>query len=472
VSEKLHFLKSSDGAGIYDQLFRSGECELFYSDSVCLQMMLRFEAVLAGGEAAEGVIPEKAAGAIIAKCRADLFDMAELRKQTALAGNLAIPVVKQLTALVAADNKDAAGFVHWGATSQDVIDSGAVAQLSMALDFYERELVRLGNTLAVLAALHRSTIMAARTWMQQALPTSFGLIVAGWLDALLRDRKRLQELRPRVLSLQFGGAVGSLAALGDKGPAIAKALARELNLTLPAVPWHSHRDRMAEAAAFFGISVGTLGKIARDISLHAQTEVGELAEPAAAGRGASSTMPQKNNPVTCAVVLAAAQRVPGLLSTMLSAMPQEYQRGLGGWQAEWEVLPEIVRLSCGALQHLAEMMPGLQVNVERMKANLEVSNGLVFAEAVNMELARRIGKSAAHELVQAECKRAAAEKRHLKDVLGVDVKSQPELKGMDVESLFDAKKYLGSADEFIGRVLQEHAEFPGAAEDPVQTEDK
>ena len=472
MSEKLYFLKSSNSAGFYDQLFRSAECELFYSDSVCLQMMLRFEAVLAGVEAAEGVIPEPAADAIIAKCRADLFDATELRRQAALAGNLAIPLVKQLTALVAAEDKNAAGFVHWGATSQDVIDSGAVAQLSVALDLYDRELMRLANTLAALATLHSSTIIAARTWMQQALPTSFGLIAAGWLDAVLRDRKRLREMRPRVLTLQFGGAVGSLAALGVKGPAIAKALAEGLNLALPAVPWHSHRDRMAEAAAFFGISVGTLGKIARDISLHAQTEVGELAEAEAAVRGGSSTMPQKNNPVTCAVVLAAAQRVPGLVSTMLSAMPQEYQRGLGGWQAEWEVFPEIVRLSCGALQHLAEMMPGLQVDAERMKANLEVSNGLVFAEAVSMELARRIGKSAAHELVQAECKRAVAEKRHLKDVLAVDVKSRPELKGMDMGSLFDAKQYLGSSDEFIARVLQEHAELPAAPEDPLRTEDK
>jgi 3-carboxy-cis,cis-muconate cycloisomerase len=457
---------------LYDLLFGSAECELLYSDSACLQMLLRFAAVLADVEAAAGVIPQQAADAILAKCRADLFDLAELRKQTGLAGNLAIPVVKQLTALVAAGNKEAAGFVHWGATSQDAMDTGAVAQLSVALDFYERELAHLSNTLASLAALHRSTMVVARTWMQQALPTSFGLIVAGWLDALLRDRKRLQEMRPRVLTLQFGGAVGSLAALGEKGPVVAKALAQELKLSLPAVPWHAHRDRMAEAAAFFGLSVGTLGKIARDISLYAQTEVGELAEPEAAGRGGSSTMPQKNNPVTCAVVLAAAQRVPGLVSTMLSVMPQEYQRGLGGWHAEWEVLPEIVRLSCGALHHLSEMMPRLQVNSERMKANLDASNGLIFAEAVSMDLARRIGKSAAHELVQAECKRALAEKRHLKDVLAVDEKSRPELKGMDLESLFDAKKYLGSASEFIQRVLLEHAELSGGSQNPLRTEVK
>ena len=449
---------------VYDNLFRSALCEQLYSDEFCLQMLLKFEMVLAGTEADLGVIPELAADAIASQCRVELFDMGELRKQTALAGNLAIPVVKQLTALVAAVNKEAAGFVHWGATSQDAIDTGAILQLRWAMELYERDLLHLSNTLASLAELHRSTIVVGRTWMQQALPTTFGLIVAGWLDAMLRARRRLREMRSRVLTLQFGGAVGSLASLGDKGSAVAKLIAEELQLTLPALPWHTHRDRMAEAATFFGLSVGTLGKIARDISLHAQTEVGELCEPEAAGRGGSSTMPQKNNPVTCAVVLAAALRVPALVGTMLSAMPQEYQRSLGGWHAEWETFPEIVRLSSGALHHLAKMMPGLKINSERMAANLNATDGLVFAEAVSMDLAKRIGKLPAHELVQAECKRALAEKRHLKDVLAIDVKSRPELKGMDLESLFDATKYLGSANEFIERVLQEHAELAPAVQ--------
>ena len=448
---------------LYDNLFRSAECEQLYSDSACLHGLLQFELALARAEAAVGVIPATAADAIAAKCRADLFDLPQLSKHTALAGNFAIPVVMQLTALVATVDKDAAGFVHWGATSQDAIDTGAVLQLRSALELYERDLLHLSNTLASLAEQHRSTIVVARTWMQQALPTTFGLIVAGWLDALLRDRQRLHHMRPRVLTLQFGGAVGSLAALGDKGSTVAKLLAEELQLTLPALPWHTHRDRMAEAATFFGLSVGTLGKIARDISLHAQTEVGELSEPQAAGRGGSSTMPQKNNPVTCAVVLAAAQRLPALVATMLGAIPQEFQRSLGLWHAEWETFPEIVRLSSGALHHLAEMMPGLKVDSDQMASNLNATDGLIFAEAVSMDLAKRIGKLPAHELVQAECRRALAEKRHLKDVLAVDVKSRPELKGMDLESLFDPQKYLGGADEFIERVLQEHAELATAA---------
>ena len=310
-----------------------------------------------------------------------------------------------LTEAVARQDKDAARFVHWGATSQDAIDTGFILQLRDVLTLVEEDLARLSETLAALANTHRATVVVARTWMQQALPTTFGFIVAGWLDAVLRHRRRLVEIRPRVLSQQFGGAVGTLAALGGDGPEVARALAAELQLTLPTAPWHAHRDRMAEAATFFGLLIGSLAKIARDISMQTQTEVGELIEPAGHGRGGSSTMPQKRNPVTCSVVLAAATRVPGLVSTMLSAMPQEQQRGLGGWQAEWETLPEIIRLAGGALHHLTEMMPHLEVDAERMRQNLDATKGLIFAEAVSMALANRMGKMPAHLLVEAACKK-------------------------------------------------------------------
>jgi 3-carboxy-cis,cis-muconate cycloisomerase len=335
------------------------------------------------------------------------------------------------------------------------MDTGVVLQLRRALEVMDQDLARLTSTLATLADNHRATPIAARTWMQQALPTTFGFIVAGWLDAILRHRSRLSDLRPRNLTLQFGGAIGTLAALSGRGPAVAKALSEELRLPLPPIPWHTHRDRLVEIASALGLCVGTFGKIARDVSLHAQTEVAELAEPAGEGRGGSSSMPQKRNPVTCATVLAAAQRVPGLVSTMLSSMVQEQERGLGGWQAEWETLPELVCLSGGALHHLSEMLPGLHVDEQRMRKNLDATHGLIFAEAVAMALGDHMGKMPAHMLVEGACKKARTENRHLKDVLREEPGLQAYLTPADLEGLFDVRNYLGSAEEFVRQVLAE-----------------
>jgi 3-carboxy-cis,cis-muconate cycloisomerase len=440
---------------LYNELFSYRELEQILSDEARVQSMLGFEAALARAEARTGAIPEGAARKIGEHCRAEQFDLSAIAKQAASAGNIAIPLVKMLTETVAAQDQDAARFVHWGATSQDVIDTGLVLQLRDAFTLIERDLICLSDTLAALATKYRTTPVVARTWMQQALPTTFGFMVAGWLDAILRHRTRLAEIRPRVLTLQFGGAVGTLAMLGGRGPDVAKALAEELQLALPATPWHTHRDRIAEMATFLGLLTGSLGKIAGDISLHAQTEVGELCEPADEGRGGSSTMPHKRNPVTCAVILAAATRVPGLISTVLSALRQEHQRGLGGWQAEWETLPEIVRLAGGALRHLTEMLPHLEVDTERMRQNLEMTKGLIFAEAVTMALADRMGKMPAHMLVEAACRKAQAEKRHLKEVLREDAGLRGHLTPADLESLFDVRNYLGSAEEFVQRVTDQ-----------------
>jgi 3-carboxy-cis,cis-muconate cycloisomerase len=445
---------------LLDSLFRCDAMEHVFSDAERIQGMLHFEAALARVEAKEGLISETHARAIAGQCRAERFDLATLEKATALAGNLAIPLVRELTEAVAKVDKDAAHFVHWGATSQDAIDTGCVLQLRRALELFDQDLTRLVGTLATLAETHRSTPVVARTWMQQALPTTFGFIVAGWLDAVLRHRRRIAEIKPRVLTLQFGGAVGTLAALGGRGPAVTKALAEDLRLALPSSPWHSHRDRMAEVATTLGLCVGTLGKIARDLSLHTQTEIAEVFEPAAEGRGGSSTMPHKRNPVTCAVVLAAAARVPGLVSTMLVSMVQEEERGLGGWHAEWETLPELVRLAGGALHHLAEMLQNLQIDAERMRQNLEITKGLIFAEAVTMALGDRMGKMPAHLLVEAACKKARQEKRHLKEVLCEEPGLRGYLAKADLESLFDARNYLGSAEEFVRQVLAEAGEFP------------
>jgi len=445
---------------LYDKLFRYEAIDRIFSDSETIHSLLQFETALALAEARAGVIPEADARAIAGACQAEVFDIEEIASQAALSANIAIPLVKKLTERVAAHNRDAARFVHWGATSQDAIDTAMVLQLHRALDIMDEDLSRLITVLAGLADAHRGTPIVARTWLQQALPTTFGFIVAGWLDAVLRHRARLSELRTRNLVLQFGGAVGTLAALSGRGPQVAKALAEQLSLPLPSLPWHTHRDRLVEVATALGLCTGTLGKIARDITLHAQTEIGELAEPAGEGRGGSSTMPHKRNPVTCASVLAASVRVPGLVSTLLSAMQQEHQRALGGWQAEWETLPELVCLTAGAIHHMAEMLPGLHVDAARMRQNLDVTQGLIFAEGVTMALGDRLGKMPAHMLVEAACKKALGQNRHLKDVLREDPGLRGYLTAADLEGLFDVRNYLGSAEEFIRNVL---AQAKGAA---------
>jgi len=448
---------------LFDELFSFAELEQILSDESRLQRMLDFEAALAKAEAQAGLIPEQAARKIAEHRGVEQFDLSSIAKHAAQAGNLAIPLVKALTEAVAKQDKDAARFVHRGATSQDVIDTGLVLQLRDVFTLLDRDLACLTRTLAALADQHRATPMVARTWMQQALPTTFGFVVAGWLDAILRHRQRLAECRPRVLALQFGGAVGTLAAFGERGPQVAKALAASLQLSLPATPWHTHRDRVAEVATFLGLLNGTLGKIARDIALHNQTEVAELFEPAVAGRGGSSTMPHKRNPVTCAVVLQAATRVPGLVSTILSVQPQEYERGLGSWHAEWETLPEILRLTGGALHHLTEMLPALEVDREQMRRNLDATHGLIFAEAVSMALANDMGKMSAHLHVERAVQKARTENRHLKDVLREDPGLRGHLSPADLDNLFDATNYLGSAEQFVQRVLARARDFPATA---------
>jgi 3-carboxy-cis,cis-muconate cycloisomerase len=442
---------------LLDPLFRSQAVEKVFSNRATLQGMLDFEAALARAESRAGFIPASAAPAIEAKCRAELYDMTVLARAAASAGNLAIPLVKQLTLLVAQKEKDASRYVHWGATSQDAIDTGRVLQLRQALTLISSELDLFAAALGELAHKNRRTVIAARTWMQQALPTTLGLKVAGWLDAVDRHRSRLAETQERCLVLQFGGAVGTMAALGARGLDVATNLAKELQLPLPELPWHSHRDRMAEVATTLGLCCGTLGKLARDISLHTQTEVGEVFEPPADGRGNSSTMPHKRNPVTCAVVLSAASRVPPLVSTMLASMVQEQERGLGGWHAEWETLPEIVRLTAGALHRITTTVSGLEVDPIRMRQNLDLTHGLIFAEAVAMTLSEKMTRSDAHEFVQQACKRAQEDHRDLRSILAQDAFVKANLSEPELDRLFIPANYLGVADQFIDRVLARSA---------------
>lgn len=438
---------------LLDPLFRSPAIGAVFSDRATLQGMLDFEAALARAEARIGIIPRAAASAIATKCRAELFDATALSEAAARAGNLAIPLVKHLTTLVAKKDKHAAHFVHWGATSQDAIDTGRILQLRQAMELIARDLDSMAQPLGALAQKHRSTLIAGRTWMQHALPTTLGVKIAGWLDAMVRHRARLAETQKRCLVLQFGGAVGTLAALGSRGPDVASLLAAELGLGLPDIPWHSHRDRMAEVGVTLGLCAGTAGKIARDIALHMQTEVAEIFEPAGEGRGGSSTMPHKRNPVSSAVILSAAVRVPGLVSSLLSSMVQEDERGLGGWHAEWETLPDIVQLTGGAIHHLATIVPSLEIDAQRMRKNLDLTEGLIFAEAVSMALGEKIGKAQAHEIVQAACARALKEKRELRAILSADPKIEAQLSRADLDRLFDPRNYLGAAEEYVYRVV-------------------
>jgi 3-carboxy-cis,cis-muconate cycloisomerase len=434
-------------------LFETDTAAAIFADRARLQGMLDFEAALARAQARLGVIPGQAAVPIAAQARAERYDLDALGQATALAGNPAIPMVKALTAQVAAVSPDAARFVHWGATSQDAMDTGLVLQLRAYVDLVDHDLERLAAALGRVAEEHRSTPMVGRTWLQHALPITLGVKVAGWLDSVQRHRQRLVELRPRLLVVQLGGAAGTLASLGDRGLEVTTALAEELDLGVPSLPWHGQRDRLAELATVLGLLTGSLGKTARDLSLLMQTDVGETFEPAAAGRGGSSTMPHKRNPIAAAAVLANAVRAPGLVATMLAAMVQEHERGLGGWHAEWETLPELAVLASGALRWTTETIEGLEVDAARMRANLDLTHGLILAEAVQMALGARIGRLEAHDVVERACRRAIADGRHLREVLAVEPAVTAQLAAAELDRLLDPARYLGLATSFVDRVL-------------------
>lgn len=439
-------------------LFRPGAGSQAFTPAAAIQAMLDVEAALARAEAAVGVIPPAAAEAIAAHCRAALIDPVRLAADAALAGNLAIPLVRQLTALVAADDAGAAGFVHWGATSQDVLDTALVLQLRRALEDVGADLDVLIELCAERCARHRDEIMVGRTWLQQAPPTTLSLKLASLLDALLRQRERLRQLRPRLLTLQLGGAVGTLAALQPHGLAVAEQMARRLDLAAPDLPWHSQRDRLAELACWCALLCGTLGKLGRDVSLSMQTEIAELCEPEQAGRGGSSSMPHKRNPVASAVMLAAAARAPGLAATLLTAQVQEQERGLGGWHAEWETLPELLCLCAGALRQAVELLRGLEVRPDAMRRNLAASRGLIMAEAVTMALGERLGRARAHQLVAECCQQARLRGEGLADAL----RGHPELSALlshdELSTLLEPSQNLGAADAMVARVLRRYRE--------------
>jgi 3-carboxy-cis,cis-muconate cycloisomerase len=422
-------------------------------DRAYLQFMLDFEAALARAEAAAGVVPSSAAEAIASACKASAFNLADLAEAATRSGNLAIPLVKALTAEIARSDTDAARFVHWGATSQDVIDTATMLGLRASIDALLVDIDRAIAGFARQAALHRNTAIVARTWLQHALPMPFGLKLAEYAAALHRSRGRLLHLKKHALALQFGGAAGTLAALGDQGLKVAEKLSEILGLPLPEAPWHSHRDRIAEAASVLAILAGTCGKIARDVQLMMQTDVAEAFEPSGEGRGGSSTMPHKRNPVAAASALAAAIMAPNLAATIFAAQVGDHERSAGPWHAEWPTLPSLLLVTSGALASTVDIAEGLEVDASRMRANLDATGGLIMAEAVVFALAEKVGKQEAHHLVEAASKKAVAEKKSFRAVLEQDPAITAHLEAKEIAQLLEPMAYQGVSQTLIDRLL-------------------
>lgn len=440
-------------SALLSPLFSSAAMREILSDGARLNRMLRAESALAAAEAAVGVIPKGAVKPIADACHARFYDIAALGLAAVSAGNLAIPLVKALTAEVAKKDAEAARYVHWGATSQDIIDTALVLELRAVIDDLVTELDRAIPAFTTLAEKHRHTPTVGRTWLQQALPMPFGLKIAGYASALTRARAGLRRVRNEALVLQFGGATGTLAALGDRGIDVAIAFAKELDLPLPDGPWHTHRDRLGEVASALAILAGTCGKIARDVALLMQTEVGEAFEPAGEGRGGSSTMPHKRNPVAAAAGLACAAIAPQLCATILAAQVQEHERAAGAWAAEWPTFPALALVTSGALNAVVDIAEGLDVDAERMRANLDITGGQIMAEAVAFKLAGTIGKSDAHKLVEAASKRAHAENITLREALAAEPRVTAVIPAGELFKLFDPMSYQGVAQQFIDRLV-------------------
>lgn len=439
-----------DSAVLRD-LYCTEAMRAIFSDESRIQRYLDFEAALARVQARLGIIPEQAASEIAKQAVAKNFDLEELRRRTELAGSPVIPVVDQLVARCAGDSGQ---YCHWGATTQDVTDTATVLQLRDALALVEDDLAAIAASLASLARKYRDTPIAGRSNLQHAIPTTFGYKMAAILAAIERHRARLEELKPRVLVGEFGGAVGTLASLDQDGLKAQAALMDELGLGHPDIAWHSHRDSIAEAAAFLGLVTGTLGKLATDVKLMMQTEVGEVSEPLVKGRGGSSTMPQKRNPVACNFILACASMVRQGVAAILESMVQDHERASGPWQIEWAALPEVFLYASGALRHARTILSGLEVDPDRMRRNLDLTNGLVVSEAVMMALAPHLGRKRAHDLV-AELGRQAAERNvPFIEVLSANDEIAKHLDRGALEKLLDPANYLGLAGEIVDRVLR------------------
>jgi len=437
-------------SAIFRDIFSTAAMRRVFSDENRVQKYLDFEAGLARAQGRLGIIPQDAADEICRHCNASEIDFAKLKTQTERIGYPVLPVVQQL---VAACRDGLGEWCHWGATTQDITDSATVMQIREALTLVEADLDAISNALAALAKTYRDTPMAGRSNLQQAVPITFGYKMATVLAGFERHKQRLKELRTRVLVGEFGGAAGTLSSLGGRGLETQAELMKELKLGQPAIAWHTVRDTIAEVGCFLGLVTGSCAKIALDVKLLMQTEVEEVYEPFAEGRGSSSTMPQKRNPISSVYITALTSVVRQQVAALLDAMVEDHERATGPWEIEWIVLPEIFCYTAGALAQTEFVLSGLQVDEKKMRANLDLTKGLIVSEAVMMGLGPHLGRQYAHDLVYDICRKVVATGRPLADLLAENSEVTKHLDRSALAKLCDPGNYLGEAGAMVDRVL-------------------
>jgi len=437
-------------SAIFRDIFSTAQMRQVFSDEARTGYYLDIEAALARAQGRLGVIPEKAAQEIVRRCRIENIDLARLKQQTERIGYPILGVVQQIVDLCA----DGLGeWCHWGATTQDITDTAAILQIRAALKLVEQDMEAIAAALAELSRRYRDTPMAGRSNLQQAVPLTFGFKTAALLAAMQRHRERLAQLRPRVLVGEFGGAVGTLASLGADGLKVQAELMRELGLGEPEIAWHTVRDRIGEVGCFLGLLTGTLGKISMDVKLLMQTEVAEVYEPFHEARGSSSTMPQKRNPISCLYIHSTVALVRQHVAALLEAAVADHERSTGPWEIEWIALPEIFLLASGALAQARLLVEGLEVDAGRMRANLDLTRGMIVSEAVMMGLGPHLGRQRAHDLVYDICRKVAASGEPLLELLARNAEISRHLTRAELEKLCDPARYLGLAGEMVDRVL-------------------
>ncbi len=430
---------------VFRRLTTTPQMMSVFDDAEILQAMLDFEGALAAAGSRCNLFEPSVARSISRCCRISKFSISELSETACQHGTVVVPLVHHLTKLVSAFDERASNWVHFGATSQDVIDTAMVVQLRKALVILEVDVQRLVLALETLVDRFGNQIMIGRTLQQPSVPITFGQKVSGWKSALLRNWNRIQLSASEAFSLQFGGAAGNLSSLGTDGQRVRTALSEILELNSPDDVWHAHRDRVVALCSSVSIFVGGLGKIALDISLLLQAEVSEVSEKIDANRGRSSAMPHKRNPVNCLIALAGAKRAPHLLATLLDAMPHEHERALGGWQVEWVTIPAIFEIAAGSISAVANMCEGLEVNPKKMKYNLDALNGLFMSEKLMLELSKKVGKATAKEIIDAACNEASIQNTHLVKILQSDKRFLKEFTSDEFDELTDLDGYLGTS---------------------------
>ncbi len=437
---------------LFSNLFGTPALRAIFSDETLVQRYLDVEAALARVQARIGLIPEEAAKEIESKCDVTRVDFERLRTRTEVVGYPILPLVEQLTEWCKGNTGQ---YCHWGATTQDIMDTADVLQIRDALALVRTDLETVATTLASLANKHKQTPMAGRSHLQHALPVTFGYKCAVWLSSIDRHVQRLDELLPRVLVVEFSGAAGTLASLGNAGLPVQEALSKELNLNRPDITWHTARDNLGEVSGLLALIAATLGKIGYDIMLMMQSEIGEVYEPFVPGRGASSTMPQKRNPIASEMLLAASKIVRELHGSMLDAQVQDHERATGQWHVEWHALPESFVVTAGALRHAREMLGALEVREDAMRRNLDLTGGLIVAEAVMMGLAPHLGRTHAHDVVYECCRDSLEKGTPFVDALAAHSEISGAMKRKEIENLADPANYLGSAPQMVDRYLAE-----------------